>query len=509
MLFFSKFNLTKAKLQINVVFLSVELVRKVKRLDKYILKSYLGPLALTFSIAIFVLLLQFLWKQIEKIVGKGLEVGVIFEMIAYACATLVPMALPLSILLASIMTMGNFGERYELVAMKSSGLSLWRIFRPLIWLSLCFCGLAFVFSNNVIPKATTELRLLLYEINTKKPALNIKPNEFYSEIENYTIRIGSKDKSGKHLKDIIIYDHSKDMGNISVTIADSGQMYSEDEGNTLVFRLFSGYTFEEDIEGENMVKRPLMRVDYTEQLIRFDVSDFAYQKTDENRYDGHYKMLNVIELKHSLDTIRKAEKEYCAFMQRRLFDMINSEEVFKRNSVVIDCNKEKKIISRHKALIEQIEAPRREYYQSEIENYEMKLKADEDYLRRHQVEFHRKFTLSAACIILFFIGAPLGAIIRKGGLGMPVVVSTLAFVIYYIVGQVGENMAIEAKLPVWLGMWLSSLIFLPIGLFLTVKATSDSSVLSSEAWTKFFTTIKHKIKIKKDKQNNEDTANLL
>ena len=222
----------------------------MKKLDKYLLKSYLGPMVLTFSIAVFVLLLQFLWKKIEQLVGKGLEASVIFEMIAYACATLVPMALPLSILLASIMTMGNLGEKYELVAMKSSGLSLWRILRPLIVLSLCFCVMAFVFSNNVIPSATNNLRLISYEIKTKKPALNIKPGQFYSEIDNYTIKIGEKDESGRYLKDIIIYDHSKDLGNNNVNIADSGQMYTSKDGNTLIFVLLDGYTFDEDLSQE-------------------------------------------------------------------------------------------------------------------------------------------------------------------------------------------------------------------------------------------------------------------
>lgn len=207
-------------------------------------------MVLTFSIAVFVLLLQFLWKKIEQLVGKGLEASVIFEMIAYACATLVPMALPLSILLASIMTMGNLGEKYELVAMKSSGLSLWRILRPLIVLSLCFCVMAFVFSNNVIPSATNNLRLISYEIKTKKPALNIKPGQFYSEIDNYTIKIGEKDESGRYLKDIIIYDHSKDLGNNNVNIADSGQMYTSKDGNTLIFVLLDGYTFDEDLSQE-------------------------------------------------------------------------------------------------------------------------------------------------------------------------------------------------------------------------------------------------------------------
>lgn len=481
----------------------------MKKLDKYILKSYLGPLGLTFSIAVFVLLLQFVWRKIEQIVGKGLEWTVIAKMLAYACATLVPMALPLSILLASIMTMGNFGERYELVAMKSSGLSLWRIFRPLIVLSLCFCGLAFVFSNNVIPTATNELRLILYEIKTKKPALNIKPNEFYTEVDGYTIRVGAKDKTGRYLKDIIIYDHSKDLGNTRVTVADSGQMFTNDDGNTLVFRLFSGYTFDEDVRAESTVAYPLIRMRYKEQIIRFDISNFAYQKTDENRYDGHYKMLNVLELKRSLDTMIAANEQYKVYIQRELFDKIEKDRSLAEANFMKEHAENGKLSAEQEEQFEQMTSRREEFYKHEIENHKMKMKSDMEYIRRLQIELHRKFTLSAACLILFFIGAPLGAIIRKGGLGMPVVISTLAFIIYHILGQIGENAALEGEIPVWLGMWLSSLVFLPIGLVLTMKATSDSSVLSGERWLKAFSLVKDKIKRKKHNRKNEDTANLL
>lgn len=481
----------------------------MKRLDKYILKSYLGPWLLTFSIAIFVLLLQFLWKKIEQIVGKGLEWSVILEMITYACATLVPMALPLSILLASIMTMGNFGERYELVAMKSSGLSLWRILKPLIVLSICFCGIAFYFSNNVIPDATGKLKVLMYEIKTKKPALNIQPDEFYTEIENYTIRIGAKDKTGQYLKDIIIYDHSKDLGNTTVNIADSGQMFTSKDGNTLIFKLFSGYTFDEDLSEENRNAHPLVRMDYQEQTIRFDISDFAYQKADQDRYEGHHTMLNVVQLKQALDTLQAESREYKSLMQKFLFDRINQEPAFVSSGIKIHCDKNGMVSDKEKAKLDYLSEGAKQFYQNEIANYETKLKSDEEYINKHKIEFHRKFTLSAACLILFFIGAPLGAIIRKGGLGMPVVVSTLAFIIYHIVGQVGENAALEGGMPIWLGMWLSSLIFLPIGIVLTMKATSDSAVLSAEGWTKFFERIKQFTKTKKTKQDNENTASLL
>ncbi len=481
----------------------------MKKLDKYLLKSYLGPMVLTFSIAVFVLLLQFLWKKIEQLVGKGLEASVIFEMIAYACATLVPMALPLSILLASIMTMGNLGEKYELVAMKSSGLSLWRILRPLIVLSLCFCVMAFVFSNNVIPSATNNLRLISYEIKTKKPALNIKPGQFYSEIDNYTIKIGEKDESGRYLKDIIIYDHSKDLGNNNVNIADSGQMYTSKDGNTLIFVLLDGYTFDEDLSQEGKESRQLIRMNYKKQIIRFDISNFAYQKTNEDRYDGHYKTLNVTELKSALETLLVADATYKAHVGEALFGRMNNEPEFRDKNISMQCDKNGRVSDKEMKKLGAFSEAKRKFYSQELEIYNAKIKADEEYIRRHKIEFHRKFTLSAACLILFFIGAPLGAIIRKGGLGMPVVVSTLAFIIYHIVGQVGENAAVEGTIPVWLGMWLSSLIFLPLGIVLTMKATSDSALFNPESWTKVFGKLFNFFKFKKSKKKNEDTSNLL
>ena len=470
----------------------------MKKLDKLIIKSYLGPLLLTFSISVFVLLLQFLWMKIEQIVGKGLETTVIIELVVYACATLVPMALPLAILLASIMTIGNFGERYELVAMKSAGLPLFRILRPLIVLSLVLSVFAFFFSNNVIPVANMKLRTILYEVKTKKPTLNIKPNQFYSEIDNYTIRIGSKDKEGKNLKDIIIYDHSEDLGNVNVTIADRGQMYSTNDGNVLIFHLFDGYTFDEDLSGENTMKRPLVRLEFKEQILNFDISNFAYQKTDENRYEGHYKMLNIMDLNRSLDTLQSNSEQFVAGFVRTIGRDLNFNVPttdYKGNFY----DDYSRLDSKKKTEIDNLALSKIEYLESDLSAMKSKIRSDKSYITRYKIELHRKFTLSVACLILFFMGAPLGALIRKGGLGMPVVVSTLAFIVYHILGTMGENAALEGKLPVWLGMWLSSVVFLPLGVFLTMKATSDASVLSAETWTKYFDSFVQKIKERKRK----------
>ncbi|MBQ2396056.1 MAG: LptF/LptG family permease [Bacteroidales bacterium] len=465
----------------------------MRKLDKLIIKSYLGPLVMTFVLSLFVFLLQFLWKQIEQIIGKGLGADVIFELVLYACATLVPMALPLALLLASIMTLGNFGEKYELVAMKAAGVSLWRVLRPLIVVSLLLSLMAFFFSNNVIPTANKKLKTIMYEVKTKKPTLNIKPSQFYSEIENYTIRIGSKDKEGKNMKNIIVYDHTKDLGNISVTIADSGQMYSVDNGNTLVFRLFSGYTFDENIEGENISSRPLMRLNFQEQTIRFDVSDFAFQEAEEDRYDGHYKMLDIEALNRNLDTLHKNENQIIEIVSRLAkenFSINVQQDVSKDNFY----SKLASLSLERKQDIENITTNKVEFLSNEINANLLRLVSEQDMIRRHEIELHRKFTLSVACLILFFIGAPLGAIIRKGGLGMPIVVSSLAFIIYYIVGTMGENAAREQEIPIWLGMWLSTLIFLPVGLFLTAKATTDAGIMNAEAWSKMIEKIVNKIK---------------
>ncbi|MBO7277896.1 MAG: LptF/LptG family permease [Bacteroidales bacterium] len=466
----------------------------MKKLDKLIIKSYLGPLLMTFSLSLFVFLLQFLWKQIEQIIGKGLGVEVILELVLYACATLVPMALPLAVLLASIMTMGNFGEKYELVAMKAAGISLWRVLRPLIIISVLFSIMAFFFSNKVIPVANMKLRTVLYEVKTKKPTLNIKPNQFYSEIENYTIRIGSKDKEGVNMKDIIVYDHSKDLGNVSVTLADSGQMYATPDGNTLIFRLFSGYTFDEDISGVNIHSRPLMRLNFKEQVIRFDVSDFAYQEADDNRYEGHYKMLDIKALNRNLDTLyRKTGMigENIARISKENFSVKAQPNAQSKENFY---EKFKSLPLEQQRNIDNIVDSKIEFVCNDMNSWIVQMNSEQDMVRRHQIELHRKFTLSAACLILFFIGAPLGAIIRKGGMGMPIVVSTVAFIIYYIVGTMGENATREGEMPIWVGMWLSTIVFLPLGLFLTTKATSDAGLLNAEVWTKTIEKILNKLK---------------
>lgn len=464
----------------------------VKRLDKLLIKSYLGPLFLTFSIAMFVLLMNFLWKSITELVGKGLDGFVILELLFYASATFVPLALPLAILLASIMTMGNLGERYELVAMKAAGIPLLRILRAPLFLSLVIALFAFYFSNNIMPVANLKFKTLFYEVKTKKPAVNIRPNEFYSEIDGYVIRIGSKSKDGKNVSDVLIYDHrNQNKGSIDVTYAKSGSIYGTDNGQFLFFELHNGFSFANDRQTNNNgdINRLLTRVYFKRQVKRFDLSSFAFMQTEKDRYSGDYRMMNLSQLSQQIDTLKfYREKNSNSILEYSQYYLLRYERSKSRQKSSATLSE----TDFYTCLSQCKPKQHKNIYREAMDNVRMKkddaahinaqYSFDSEYIRRHEIEWHRKFTLSAACVILFFIGAPLGAIIRKGGLGTPVVVSTLAFITYYVIGVLGEKAALEGAISPGPGMWLSSLIFLPLGIFLTMKSTKDSSLLNVEAW---------------------------
>jgi len=438
---------------------------------------------LTFSIAMFVLILQFLWQKMESLIGKGLDTMFIIEMLAYASATLVPMALPLAILLASIMTMGNLGEKYELVAMKAAGISLWRILSPLIVFAFFMSVVAFFFSNNVMPKAEEELKLMVYEMKSKKPAINIKPNEFYYDIENYVIRIGESDKKTGLMKDILIYDHSDNLGNNKVIKSDSGVMKSIDNGNTLLFELYDGENFQEDLKGEDFIKRPLTRIDFKKEVLRFDVSDFSLQEADSDRYKNSYKVMNIARLSKAIDSLEVAIVNDKNFVLKTMKTDFYADRQSVKSSNHKDFYNDYDTLSTEKKLnVDEYALNKISNLKIRYQNVQDNFKDDTEYLNRHKIEYHRKFALSLACVILFFIGAPLGAIIKKGGLGMPIVVSVISFIIYYVLGEMGNMLARSGTIAPWFGMWISSIVFLPIGIFLTIKATSDAKILSAEEW---------------------------
>ncbi|MBR4505937.1 MAG: LptF/LptG family permease [Bacteroidales bacterium] len=467
----------------------------MKKIDRLILRSFLGPLLLTFSISVFVLLMQFVWKYIDDMVGKGLEFGIIAELLLYASATFVPMALPIAILFASIMTMGNFGEKYELVAMKAGGISIGRVMRPMAIVALLLTGVAFYFANNVMPEAMLRYRMTLYDVTRKKPAVNIRPGEFYKDIDGYVIRVGSKAQDGRTLQDVIIFDHSKGISETNVIVAKNGIMQTTMDNRYLLFSLIDGYSYSEPTIGEYYNKRPLTTVKFSQQTISFDISSFAYNRSTEDLFEGGYQMMNVKQLNNAVRHLDSNLARRYSDCHRdiegnmKLWQKLRSNPEIARGDTAMDVQrrvnkmmpiKRDKVYNRAKFIAMSAV--------SDSKNYGEILQADREYINRHEIEKQRKFTLSVACLLLFLIGAPFGSIVRKGGLGMPLVASVGFFVLYYVVGMIAEKAVRESALGPE-GMWVSSLVMLPIGLFLTLQATTDSSLFDIATWRRFFSRV--------------------
>ena len=458
----------------------------MKKLDRLILRSFIGPLALTFAIAVFVLLMQFVWKYVDDLVGKGLEFGVIAELLMYAAATFVPMALPIAVLFASIMTMGNFGERYELVAMKAGGVSVGRIMRPMALVVLLLTGLAFYFANNVMPTAMLRYRMTLYDVTRKKPAVNIRPGEYYKDIEGYVIRIGSKDSDGSTLHDVVIYDHTHGINETTVTVASSGVMTSSADNRYLTFTLRDGYSYSETTTGEQANKRPFTTIGFDEQTLTFDISSFSFHRSDEDLFKGSYQMMNIAQLD---TTVRRLEQSLDARREQGRLQVVSPLRGWKHyvdedNVKPADSTNCLKRDEWHKSALTYAVSNARSSAKDAKMQAELQ-EADQEYINRHLIEWQRKYTLSVACLLLFLVGAPFGSIVRKGGLGLPLVASVLFFVLYYVVGMIAEKAVRESAMgPI--GMWISTFALLPIGLVLTLEATTDSSLFDAAAWRNLF-----------------------
>lgn len=447
---------------------------------------------MTFFIALFVLLMQFVWKYIDDLVGKGLETSVIMQLMFYASSTFVPMALPLAILLSSIMSFGNLGEHNELVAMKAAGIPLKVIMRPLIVLSVIISIIGFVFSNYVLPVANLKMVTLLYDVREQKPAFNIQEGIFNNSIDGYIIKIGKKDLDGETVYNMMIYDHTEGNGNTSLTIAEKGKITQTPDKRYLLIQLQNGYNYFEKIHSaESMLSRPFQRTHFNEESIRFDLSAFSLPRTNEALFKDKEDMLNIFQLAvkiDSMETIKDARKNTFAkglLANYYFFSMIDTNARINKDSLKIlkpdilknfDNEKKTNIISQALQFARNLKE-NLDFQRADRELYDKKI-------NKHKIAWHRKFTLSMACVILFFIGAPLGAIVKKGGFGWPVVISVCFFVIYYVISITGEKIARDGTIDPFKGMWLASLILMPVGLFLTLKATTDSPLFDYASWAK-------------------------
>ena len=480
------------------------------------LQTFLPLFLMTFGICLFIVLMQFLWRYIDDMVGKGLGIPVLAEMFMYAALFLVPMALPLAILLASLMTFGNLGERLELLAMKSAGVSLVHIMRPLIiTISIISIG-AFFFQNYAMPVVQVKLYTLLWSMRQKSPELDIPKGVFYSEITGFNVYVKHKDTETGLLRDMMIYDYSEGFNKVSVMVADSGRLKTSADKMFLVLSLFNGESFR-SLDKQPSTAGTKSSVPYQREtfksrdiLIEFDAN---FSRTDESFMQNQFMGKNMHDLQIFIDSVsvrldsiqnvnaknvyetsyKKTLKKPQDIKQNNVKDDSNSEksdtkttlETPKTDEPVIVMNfdslyqaenpgKKATILTRAKSSIENMKA---DYF------FKAATIGDEAYrVRRHLTEWHKKFTLSFACMVFFFIGAPLGAIIRKGGLGMPVVISVILFIFYYIIDNIGFKMARDGVWEAWQGMWLSSAILAPLGIFLTYKAVNDSVILNADTY---------------------------
>ena len=487
----------------------------LKKLNIYIIKQYIGTFIFTFFVAIFILLMQFLWTWVDEFIGKGVEFAVMFKLLFYTSVTFVPMALPLAILLSSLMCFGNLGEYYELVAMKASGISTWKVMRPLLYFSLTMSVLGFFFSNNVMPVANLRMQSTLYDVSHKKMTLEIPEGVFYRGIDKYVIKVAKKSKDGNWMYDVMIYDHTDGKGNVKVTVADSGYMAMTPSQREMIFTLYDGYNYNEVIDDKDYrSRRPFQKMAFKRQFVMFDMSQFDMKHMSEDAFKNHQTMMNIKQLNIAIDSLNI---EYGNRMESNNKSLINRFQYLnmdKDNFVKADA----KIKKRHGAAINNDTIPvflwpllsnlPEKERQSVISiasanttNMKESITISDNNMRRfrvnirkHEQVLNQKFTLSVACILFFFIGAPLGAIIRKGGLGMPVVVSVVFFVIYYVITIIGERVAVNGEMSVFLGAWISSIVLFPIGIFLTFKATTDAALLDAESWKKLFTKKRKKSK---------------
>jgi lipopolysaccharide export system permease protein len=461
--------------------------------------------------------MQFLWKWIEDFIGKGLEWTVIAEIMMYASASLVPMALPLAVLLASVMTYGNLGEHYELTALKASGISLQKAMLPLVYLTVIISIGAFFFSNNVLPYTNLKMATRLYDVTHQRPEVSIRQGIFNNDIEGYSIKVGRKSKNSSMMYDFMIYDHTARQGNPQVVLADSGTLKIADNKKFMIVTLYHGEQYEEMNEKNPQTREYPSRHDkFGKQTMIFQLLGSDFKPTDESIFRSNYQMMNLKQLTYTIDSLNSIVKEREKKISSQIRDANYGKFEFKVRNMNDTAGLKKDSTRKYKPYNELIvktnldtvykhfDADKKnrtldialEYARRAQEN--IKTGADDisergKWIRKHQLAWYRKFSLSFACLIFFFIGAPLGAIIRKGGFGMPFLVSTILFMIYYIITIMGEKFVREEIMPVFIGSWLSSAALFPFGIFLTYKAATDSALLNTDAYAVAFKNFFQKI----------------
>jgi lipopolysaccharide export system permease protein len=466
-----------------------------KKLDKLVIKAFIGPFIAVFFITLLVLVMQFFWLYIDEFVGKGLSTGIIFEFIWYKSSALVPLAMPLAVLLSSLMTFGNLGESMELVAIKSSGISLLRFMRPLFIISAIISFGIFLFSNYIIPVAELKSRTLLADIVWAKPAFDIKEGVFYDKIDGFAIKIGEKE-ADSIIKDVIIYERGANLQD-NFIIAKSGVMRTTDNKRLLEFNLKDGWRYQE--RGDRISKNTeLIRIGFREYKKQFDLGSLGLrQRTSDTVNKNNQRMQSMGQLRKAIDSIEKEVKKVSEKVNREVFSVFMFPKYFDTGYIKPDISglpavkdfdqlipdSSRRFVNQQAGSLVSSTTLNSEIAATE---YNSKLKD----LRLHKIEWHKKITLSMACLVLFLIGAPLGAIIRKGGLGTPLVFAVIFFIFFYFFSTTGEKYVKENILTSFGGMWMATMVLVPVGLFLTYKALHDSQLFNKEFYFRFWKKLK-------------------
>ncbi len=458
-----------------------------KKLDKLIIKAFIGPFIATFFITLLVLVMQFFWLYIDDFVGKGLSTGIILEFIWYQSATLVPLALPLAVLLSSLMTFGNLGESYELVAIKSAGISLLRFMRPLFFVTLLICGIAFTFSNYIMPVANLKSRTMLSDIYYAKPAFNIKEGTFYNATSDFAIKIGKKERNDSVIHDVIIYEKGSSLQD-NFIVAQSAIMSVTDNKRFLQLKLKNGWRYQE--QGQRGIPNSeYIRLGFAEYKKQFDLSSLGLKRTADSVYKSNQRMLSMRQLQVAIDSMNRQRADFGLKVKNEVLLPYNFSRFIDSTWKPVDTPLAAPTLAA--ALSDSIKQLLVHRMASQLGSIKVsneialsQYKERQRDLRLHKIEWHRKISLSLACLVLFMIGAPLGSIIRKGGLGSPLVFSIAFFMIFYFLGTTGEKFAKEGAWEPMMGMWFSTVVLVPMGLFLTYKAMRDSQLFNKEFYAR-------------------------
>lgn len=459
----------------------------LKKLDKLILKAFAGPFLLTFAVVQFILLTHTLLKYLDDIIGKDLGTGVLLQLLFYFSVLIVPVSLPLAVLLSSLMTYGNLGEHHELTAIKASGIALTRILRPVALLTAGLAVGAFWFNETIVPKANLKAYSLLWDVRQQKLALDIREGVFYSGIPGYTIKVDRKSgENGDKLHGVMIYDHTQKSGNATVMLADSGRMFTRFNGGYLGLELYHGHSYVEQPDASDRAGASFIRQGFDHNMVTFSLASFGLGRTKEELFSTNRMMLNIGQLHEATDSVQHRLRQESSQVPRQM----NAYYTYVRlDTTGRAANRKISALQVPARRLAPLSANIMEQAANRARNLQAFASSTAERLNEYarnsalfRIEVYRKYTQSVAVLLMFLIGAPLGSIIKKGGLGVPILISILFFIVYYVLSIMGEKYGREFVMPVGIGMWLSNLVLLPAGLFFLYQAYNDSGLLELDFW---------------------------